>query len=94
VRPSAIARHDRWLWFATLGAASVAASGCDPILIIQGSFFPAWLVCMVAGVVLTTVGRQLIVKARLEPHLGPLLLIYPSLWLLTTLLVWLVFYRT
>ena len=49
---------------------------------------------MVAGVVLTAVGRQLIVKARLEPHLGPLPLIYPSLWVLMTLVVWLVFYRT
>jgi YtcA-like protein len=94
VRVSAIAKHDGWLRFATLGAASVAAAGCDPILNIQGSFFPAWLICMVAGVVLTAVGRQLIVKARLEPHLGPLLLIYPSLWVLMTLVVWLVFYRT
>lgn len=94
MRPSAIAVHDGWLPFATLGAASVAAAGCDPILNIQGSFFPAWLICMVAGVVLTAVGRQLIVKARLEPHLGPLPLIYPSLWVLMTLVVWLVFYRT
>ena len=30
---------------------------------------------------------------RLEPHLGPLLLIYPSLWLLVTLLIWLAFFR-
>jgi hypothetical protein len=91
---SAIAKHDGWLRFATLGAASTAGAGCDPIVNIQGSFFPAWLVCMVAGVVLTAAGRQLFVKAGLEPHLGPLVLIYPSLWVFTTLLVWLVFYRT
>ena len=49
---------------------------------------------MSVGIVLTAVCRQLFAVTRLEPHLGPLLLIYPSLWLLVTLLIWLAFYRT
>lgn len=49
---------------------------------------------MTVGVVLTVVGRQLFAVTGLEPHLGPLTLIYPSLWVLTTLLMWLTFYRT
>ena len=79
----------------TLAAATCAlVAGCDPILNIQGSFFPAWIVCMTVGLVLTAAGRQVFAVTGLEPHLGPLMLIYPSLWLLTTVLTWLTFYRT
>jgi hypothetical protein len=27
-------------------------TGCDPVLDVFGSFFPAWVVCMTVGVVL------------------------------------------
>jgi len=91
---SARASRDAWLRVAVVIAASASLGACDPILNIQGSFFPAWIVCMTAGVVLTAVGRQLFAVSGLEPHLGPLTLIYPSLWVLTTLLTWLAFYRT
>jgi hypothetical protein len=89
-----IARRGGWLRFSVVAVACMSAAGCDPILNIQGSFFPAWIVCMTAGVVLTIACRQLLAQAGLEPHLGPLVLIYPSLWLLATLLTWLAFYRT
>jgi hypothetical protein len=46
------------------------------------------------GIVLTAVVHRLFVLARLAPHLGPPLLIYPSLSLLLTLATWLVFYRS
>ena len=74
--------------------ACLGAAGCDPTVNVLGSFFPSWIVCMAAGGAVTAVLRQVFAVARLEPHLGPLLLVYPSLWLLTTMLTWLVFYRT
>ena len=55
-------------------------------------FFPFWL--SLIGIALTVVVRYLFVLARLEPHLGPPLLIYTSLGLLLTLVSWLVLYRT
>lgn len=72
----------------------VLHAGFDPILSIGGSFFPGWMVCMVLGVALAAVARQLLVLARLEPYIGPPLLVYPSLGLLLTLVIWLAFYRT
>lgn len=88
------ARRGEWLGFTAVAIGAMSAAGCDPILSIQGSFFPAWIVCMSAGLVGTAVCRHLFAVSRLEPHLGPLVLIYPSLWLLTSLLTWLTFYRT
>jgi len=76
------------------GGLAILGVGCDPILNVEGSFFPAWMVSMVIGIALTAVARYLFVVARLEPHLGPPLLIYTSLGLLLTLVTWLVLYRT
>jgi YtcA family len=73
---------------------AVLAAGCDPIVSVQGSFFPSWIVCMAVSGVLTAVLRQLFAGLRLEPHLGSLLIVYPSLWILLTMMMWLTFYRT
>lgn len=83
-------------WVGRMGVvvAMAAAVGCAPVLNVQGSFFPAWMVCLLLGVVLTVAVRQLLVAANLEPYLGPPLLVWPSLGLLMTMLTWLVLYRT
>ena len=80
----------------TLGAIVLAAgtAGCDPVIDVFGSFFPAWVVCMTVGILLATLARPLLARAGLEPHLGPLVLVYPSLALLLTMLTWLVFFST
>ena len=75
-------------------ALATLLAGCDPLLDIDGSFFPAWMLCLIVGVTVTVIARQLLARAGLEPHLGPLIVIYPSLGLLVTLVTWLVLYRT
>ena len=89
---SAGARRTRCV--VTTMALALIATGCDPVINVFGSFFPAWVVCMVAGTALTIAVRPLFVALGLERHLGPLLLVYPSLGLLLTMLAWLVFFRT
>lgn len=68
--------------------------GCDPILDVDGAFFPAWMLCMILGIALTFAFYPLFVRMGIEPYIGPPVLIYPSLALLLTLLIWLVFFRT
>jgi hypothetical protein len=76
------------------GAALVlCAAGCDPVLNVAGSFFPAWMVSMLLGVGLTVAARYVFSAAGLEPHLGPTTLIYTSLGLFLTVVAWLVLYR-
>jgi hypothetical protein len=83
-------------WVVRMGlvAATAAVAGCAPVINIEGSFFPAWMVCLVLGLVLTVAVRQLLVVTGLEPHLGPPLLIWTALGLFMTMLSWLVLYRT
>lgn len=62
-----------------------------PSFDILGSFFPAWLVCLVSGLLLTIASRCLLVHARVV-ILVPVLT-YPSLTALFTLSLWLAFFR-
>jgi len=78
---------------ASAAALVLCAAGCDPLLNVAGSFFPAWMIATVLGVALTVAVRYVFAAARLEPHLGPTVLIYTSLGLLLTVVAWLVLYR-
>lgn len=75
-------------------AVALLLAGCAPVINVEGSFFPAWILCLLMGVVLTAVLRPVFARTGLEPHLGPLLLIYPCLCLLLTFGLWLALYRS
>lgn len=75
-----------------LVAVAFLTSGCDPVINFYGSFFPAWVICVISGVLLTVACRWLFVVTRLEAHLGPLALVYPALAFMLTGLTWLFFF--
>ena len=79
---------------ATIGAAILATAGCSraPTFNILGSFFPAWILCGVIGIVLTVLVRLLFVRANFEKDLSPLILVYPCLALFFTFSIWLLFF--
>jgi hypothetical protein len=61
-----------------------------PSFDIVGSFFPAWLVCLILAIVLTAFTGWLL--RRLQIPLAWPTLIYPSLTALLTFALWLVFF--
>jgi YtcA family len=71
----------------------VVASGCDPTLNLWGSMFPAWVICLLIAVTLAVLVRWGLAAAGLERHLGPLVLVYPSLVVLLSCLTWAVLFR-
>lgn len=62
-----------------------------PSFDILGSFFPAWLVCLVVGIVLTVAARWLLTRFQIVIALPALT--YPSLTVVFTLALWLAFFR-
>ena len=76
-------------------AACLICDGCSraPSISIIGSFFPVWMVCLTAGVVLAFAVRSLLLRYRLESEVGPVALFYPSVVALLTCLLWLMFFR-
>jgi hypothetical protein len=75
------------------GLALGALTNCSraPSFDILGSFFPAWLVCLAVGMLLTVVARWLLVRLHIVIALP--VLTYPSLTALLTLALWLAFFR-
>ncbi len=80
---------------AVLSAALPLAAGCSraPTFNILGSFFPAWIVCGVAGILLTVAVRVLFVRLKFEQDLSPLVVVYPCLAAFFTFTLWLLFFR-
>jgi urea transporter len=76
------------LWFSL-----IVLTGCSraPSFDLLGSFFPAWLVCTVLGLLLTVIARQLILLAHVVLALP--ILTYPSLTALFTFVLWLTLFR-
>jgi hypothetical protein len=70
-------------------------AGCarfhSPTIDVLGSYFPAWMVCMVCGVVLTLIAHFAFVAARLRVYPAPV--VYPCLMAFFTMAVWLIFYQ-
>jgi hypothetical protein len=61
-----------------------------PSFDILGSYFPAWLICLVLSVVLTAVVRWLLMRLQIELVFP--ILVYPSLTALFAFGMWLIFY--
>jgi protein AaeX len=64
----------------------------SPQIDVFGSYFPAWMICIVGGILLTVVVRQLFIALEIDGQLRPHGLVYLSLWAVFALSIRLVFY--
>jgi YtcA family len=81
-----------------IGLAAIAAvplSGCvsAPSIGVLGAYFPAWLFCIVTGVVLTVVIYLIVRRLRAEHLLGPSAVVYPTLVAFLALAIWLTLFQ-
>jgi hypothetical protein len=77
---------------------ALALSGCSandhsPTVDILGSYFPAWIICLVLGLALTLITRQILIGLKVNTHLFPAPLVYISMLVTFTLALWLSFFR-
>lgn len=67
-------------------------TGHSPQIDVFGSYFPAWMVCIVVAIVLTVVVRQVLVALNVDAQLRPAGLVYLSFWVVFALSIRLIFY--
>ena len=65
----------------------------SPTIDIVGSYFPAWMICIVSGLTLTLISRWIIRAYHLERYASPAPLIYTCLTIIYTFVTWIVFYQ-
>jgi len=75
-------------------AACVLLAGCvqSPSMNVLGAYYPAWLFCIVGGVVITVLIRLTLLKFGIEHVLRPPALAYPALVALAAFAGWLLFF--
>lgn len=81
-----------------IGTAAVSGlleAGCahSPSVDVLGAYFPDWLFCIVAGVVLSVAVHQVLARLPGSPRFGPSALVYPTLVTLLALIAWLIFFQ-
>ncbi len=65
----------------------------SPTVDVLGSYFPAWVVCIVIGLALTFVAHWIVQVLNLKPYIGPAPLIYSCLMIIFTFATWILFYQ-
>jgi hypothetical protein len=78
-----------------IGGVCLLCNGCGraPAVDVIGSFFPAWMVCLITAIVFAGLLRVILLRRQLEPAIEPVVLFYPAVVLLLSCLLWLIFYR-
>ncbi len=74
---------------------SLLCGGCSgaPSVDVIGSFFPAWMVCIIVAVALAFVVRYVLLRFQLESEVGHLGLFYPCAVIFLACGMWLVLFR-
>lgn len=74
---------------------SLLCAGCNgaPSVDVLGSFFPAWMVCVIAAVVMAFGVRYVLLKFQMESEVGHLGLFYPCVVIFLACGLWLLLFR-
>jgi hypothetical protein len=91
-RPQPKRAHHRGQCLGVCALFPLTGCAAAPSINVLGSFFPAWLICIVVGVLLTVASLQIFVAIKIAPHLGPASLIYPCLGALWVFATWLILF--
>jgi YtcA family len=73
-------------------ALPVAACSYSPTMDLLGSYFPAWMLCAVIGIVAAVIIRQILAVAGITDYVVAPLLTYTGLAVSATLLAWLLWF--
>ena len=85
-------RKFRKPWLPCLALAGSTGCSRAPSIEFIGTFFPVWMFCILAAVAITGLIRAGLVRWGLEQKLGPLVLVYTSLAVVISCLLWLVWF--
>jgi YtcA-like protein len=81
-------------WLPLLLLLLLVTSGCNhaPSVSIVGSFFPVWILCIAAGIIIAVSVRALLLRTAFEKELKPAIVVYPCLAAGCAFTLWLLFF--
>src|ERR1700749_3722515 len=84
--------HRAAVWMMLLSQSLVSGCSRAPSIGVYGSYFPGWLICMAFGIALTAAAHIVVRRLDYEVYLRPLGLVFISLSITLTCLLWLIFF--
>ena len=78
--------------------AGLLLTGCrfdahSPTFDILGSYFPAWMICIILGLAATLITRQLLIAFKIDLYLRFAPVVYTCLMIFFTLAIWLLCFQ-
>lgn len=73
-------------------ATQLAGCRLAPTFNILGSFFPSWLICLFAGIIVAVIANRLFARFALDKEILWPVVIYPCIALLFACTIWLIFF--
>jgi hypothetical protein len=70
-----------------------AAAGCGPVVSVAGANFPAWILCLLAGISVSLIAHSLFVGIGIDEWIAPKVIVYSCLVLVVAFLFWLLAWR-
>jgi hypothetical protein len=74
------------------GMLAILKSGGDPLVNVAGAYFPAWLACLLIGLIFTWGLQALASRSRFAEALKPGIIMVPALFVASTCGTWLLFF--
>jgi Na+/glutamate symporter len=73
---------------------AIGPAGCrrSPTFNILGSFFPAWLICLFAGIILSAIANRIFARFSLDKEILWPVVVYPCIALFCACALWLIFF--
>jgi hypothetical protein len=68
-------------------------TGCSNTIPIAGAYFPAWLLSILIGLLVTSILNFVFFRIGLDPWIKPRAIAYPAMALFFTLITYLIFFR-
>ena len=78
---------------AMLVAAQLGGCRLAPTFNILGLFFPSWLMCLFAGIIVAVIASRLFARFALDKEILWPVVVYPCIALLFACTIWLIFFN-
>jgi hypothetical protein len=85
-------QHRLEVWMMPLCLSLVSGCRRAPSIGLYGSYFPGWLICLVLGIALTVAAHLVLRRLEYEVYLRSLGLVFISVSITLTCLLWLIFF--
>jgi hypothetical protein len=68
--------------------------GCSraPLIDVDGSFLPAWMICLTGGIVVAALTKWQLQRRKLQHRVPLAVIFYPSIVVAVSCLLWLLFF--